>query len=139
MPELKWNETDVIECLGVLPETDEFFSSHSFLLNKDGLFINITIWQIESLVALSIAKDSKAVPFLDIHFVVRDRIDFINEKDYSSLIFRDCIVVSDQFWMYYKSDKNDVFDKTAFTWVTDLELTVYPGFHFKSLESERAE
>jgi hypothetical protein len=128
MPELKWNENEVIECLGVLPEKEDFFESHNFKIQKDGLILEMTIWQYESLVALSIFKENNDKPFLTLYFIVRNEIKFINEKDFASLQFCDVVVVPIRFWMY---ESPDLFDKKNCATKLNIELTVYPQLEFK--------
>jgi len=131
MPELVWNEYEVIECLGVLPETEEFFTSHYFKLIKNELVLAMTIWQIESCVAISISKETDSKPFVTIYILVRDKISFVNEKKSSYLVFRDCIVVSSEFWMHTDEEFINYFDKNIFPSKLDFELHVYPKLELK--------
>ncbi len=131
MPQLKWYEYEVIECLGVLPEQEEFFESHHFKLAKGGLILELTIYEYESLITFSLFKQTSNKPFLTLTFIIRDEIKFINEKDSASLLFKNCILVSDQFWMYQGNEGKDLFDKTKFATELDIELTVYPHLGFK--------
>lgn len=136
MPELKWNEYDFIECLGVLPEKEEFFTSHYFELSRDDLFLQITVWQHESCVAVSISKESDKQPFIIFHLLVRDEIIFINEKESSFLRFQNCIIVSSRFWMNREivkllDQQNDHSNKKDFPSKIDFELHVYPRLEIK--------
>jgi hypothetical protein len=136
MPELKWNEYDFIECFGVLPEKEEFFTSHYFRVVKDELLLEMTIWQYESCIAISISKATDKIPFFSVHFLVRDEVVFINEKESAHLKFQDCILVSSRFWMYEErmklSDKqSDYFDKETFPEKLDFELHSYPRIKLK--------
>lgn len=129
MPELVWSEHEVIECLGVLPETDEFFTSHYFKLVKDEFLLQMTIWQHESCIAFSISKEKDESPFISIYFVVRNNLEFINAKNFASLKFHDCIIVSSRFWVY--EENKNFFDKDIFPTKLDLELCVYPRLEIK--------
>ncbi len=42
---LVWDQYEFIECLGVLPEVEEYETSHSFTIEKDDLRLEITIFQ----------------------------------------------------------------------------------------------
>lgn len=128
MPQLKWNEYEVIECLGVLPEKEEFFTSHSFRTKEDGLILEMTVWQYESLVAISLLKENDDKPFFTLYFIVRDEIRFVNEKDFAGLQFRDVVVVPIRFWIY---ENPDLFDKTIYPTNLNFQLNVYPQFEFK--------
>lgn len=50
MPQLKWDETEFIECLETLPTVEEHSVSHVFEIKKDGLILQLTVWQYESVV-----------------------------------------------------------------------------------------
>ena len=131
MPEFIWNEYEVIECLGVLPETEEFFTSHYYRLVKDELLLQMTIWQHESCIAISLSRESDESSFFTIYFIVRDFLEFINTKNFSSLKFRDSIIVSSRFWMYEENDRKNYFDKDIFPTKLDIELCVYPKLQIK--------
>ena len=133
MPELRWNEYEVIECLGVLPEKEEFSTSHYFKLAKDGLILEMTIWQHESCVALSFSKEDAEKPFITFYFIVRGRVEFVNERNFASLRFLDSVLVSSRFWMYDREKTGDYFKKDFFPKEADFELTVHPHFEFKVL------
>ncbi len=91
----------------------------------------MTIYEYESLITFSLFKQTSNKPFLTLTFIIRDEIKFINEKDSASLLFKNCILVSDQFWMYQGNEGKDLFDKTKFATELDIELTVYPHLEFK--------
>ncbi len=131
MSELIWNEYEVIECLGVLPETEEFFTSYYFRLIKNGLVLEMTIWQFESCIAISISKETGDKPFVTIYILVRDKISFVSEKNSSYLVFRDCVVVSSRFWMHRDEESKDYFNKNIFPSELDFELHVYPELELK--------
>ena len=131
MPALKWNEYEFIECLGVLPEKEEFFTSHYFRLVKDDLLFEMTIWQYDSCIAVSISKADDEKSFITIHFLVRDKAVFVNEKTSMKLRFQDCMIVSNRFWMSRDDDKKDYFDKSKFPTKLDIELYTYPKIELK--------
>ena len=131
MPELKWNECDFIECLGVLPQTDEYFCSHSFVVIKDNLKLELTLWQYESLVSISLSKENRQAAFLTLYFIVREAVKFLNEKGFSALKFCDCVFVESRFWMNSEEYKIDFFDKNKVPTETNLLLSTYPKLEFK--------
>ena len=136
MAELKWNEYDFIECLGVLPEKEEFFTSHYFRLVKDELLLQMTIWRYESCVAISISKEFDEKPFVTFYFLVRDEVIFINEKESSFLRFQDCVIVSNRFWMNQEimkpfNQRNDYSNKDDFPSKINFELHVYPNLEIR--------
>jgi hypothetical protein len=128
MPVLKWNEHDLVEALGVLPQRDEFFASHTFSKVFGSIRLELTIYPFESLVALSIFDSTAMPPFLDLSFIVRDQIVLNTEKEYSSLVFHDAVIVSNQFWQSEPEDKRAWFDRSTTATDLSVELVAYPSF-----------
>ena len=54
---LVWNQYEFIECLGVLPEVGEYEVSHSFRVEKDGLRLDLTVFQYDGDVYLDLYRD----------------------------------------------------------------------------------
>ena len=131
MPKLKWKEHEVVECLGVLPETDEFFSSHSFSRFFCSIRLALTVWDNESLVAISLFEDQKTDPFLDLCFIVRDRVEFVSEAEFTSLRFHDSVVVTSRFWQIYEEDRRAWFDTKLLPIKIGFELSSFPKFGFR--------
>ena len=123
MPELKWNEYEFIECLGVLPEVEDYSTKHHFKIEKNGLILEISIWQYESLITISLYKTENEIPFISLCFVVRDKIRYVNYKRGSFLEFADFLLVKNRG---YYIEEGDVFVKSKFPMKLSLELTVEP-------------
>lgn len=128
MHSLNWDEYDFVECLGVMPEVDEFFTSHSYEFEKDGLILHMAVWQHESLIAVSLSQASNKKIFISLYFVVRREVKFVNEKESAFLSFRDCIVVPNRFWM---NDSKDIYNKEMFASNLDIELCIHPQLEIK--------
>src|SRR5687767_13037886 len=109
MPELKWNEYEVIECLGVLPEIDDYNIGHHFKIERNGLILEMSIWQYESLIAISLYQTGNKNPFITFWFVVRDEIRYINDKRGYFLEFNNLLVVKKRS---YYIEEGDVFDES---------------------------
>ena len=133
MPELKWKEHEIVECLGVLPETNDFFTSHSFSRAFSSIHLELTIWKNERLIAVSLFEDRKTDPFLDLCFIVRDRVVFVSEVEFSSLRFHASVVVTSRFWQIYDEAKKDWFDTKFLPTKIGFELTTFPKFEFRVL------
>jgi len=130
VPTLKWNEHEVVECLSALAETDECFCSHSFVRAWHFTRLQLTIWQYESTVACSLFSGPATSPFFTLHFIVRDRIEFVNRPEFASLKFHD-VVVTSRFWLEHDEDHPNWFDKEIFPTDIGFELTAHPNFEFK--------
>ena len=131
MPKLKWKDDEVVECLGVLREIEELFSSHSFSRVFGLIRLELTVWENESLVAVSIFEDQGTDPFLDLCFIVRDRVEFVSETESTSIRFHDSVVVTSRFWQIYDEDRRDWFDTRLLPTKIGFELSSFPKFGFR--------
>ncbi len=128
MPELRWSEHGVIECLGVLPDIDDYNTGHHFKLENKGLILEMSIWQHESLIAASIYQTGKGNPLITLWFVVRNQIRYINDKRGSFLEFSDFLFVKDRA---YYIEEGDIFEEQKFPMRLNLELAVEPEISFR--------
>lgn len=120
MPELVWNEHEVIECLGVLPVSDEYKTEYYFEVANGGLRLKISLWPIESLLACSLFEKSGNTPVTSVWFVVRKHLIYVNDKRGSFLRFEDIVIVRPArgYYLY----EGDVFDRSKFGQSVSLEL-----------------
>lgn len=131
MSELNWKDHEVIECLGVLPKTDEFFTSHFFSRVFGTIRLEMTIWENESLIALNLFENQKIDAFLGLFFIVRDRVEFVSEADFNGLRFHDSVIVTSRFWQIYDEERRDWFDSELLPTKICFELATFPRFEFK--------
>lgn len=127
MPGLKWNEYDFVECLGVLPEIDDYETGHHFTVKKENLTLVISIWQYDCLFEFSLFQNDFEKPFMNFYLSVREEVKFVNHKQSSYLIFRDCAIVS---------PKHPITDSVEFVKHIDsdnlaMELEVEPQIQIK--------
>lgn len=128
MPELKWNEYEIIECLSVLPEIDDYNTGHHFKVEKNNLILKMSIWQHESLIAISLYQTGNENPFMIFWFVVRDEIRYINDKRGSFLEFSNFLIIKNRS---YYIEQGDVFEESKFPIKLNLELTIEPEISFR--------
>jgi hypothetical protein len=69
MPKLVWNETDLIECLGVLPEIDEGATGHHFTVYRDGLKLLLSVYQYSAEVWLSLLRSEAQDSLITIRMI----------------------------------------------------------------------
>ena len=62
MPQLVWNEYEFIECLGVVPEVEEYETAHYFKVEKDGLRLEMSVFQYAGDVYLDLYRDGVETP-----------------------------------------------------------------------------
>lgn len=125
MPSLKWNEHEVVECLGVLSKFDEEWVEYSFEYQRDDLILKLFITHYESLVNIYLAQKLAGEPFLKFSFLVRDEVRYINEKNAAYLEFSDCVVSN--------SYDSELFDKSKYPSHSNFEIHTYPKFQLKFL------
>jgi len=128
MPELKWDETDFLEYLEVLPQIEEYGTKIYYEVKQSDLILVISIWQYESVVAVSLLRDETATPIASFTLAVRGDVRYVKDKRGEYLEFNDCVVVSNRF--YYHETK-DVFDRTKFTGQLQMELSIKPHIQVK--------
>jgi len=93
--------------------------------------LELTVWENESLVAVSIFEDQGTDPFLDLCFIVRDRVEFVSETESTSIRFHDSVVVTSRFWQIYDEDRRDWFDTRLLPTKIGFELSSFPKFGFR--------
>ena len=97
MPQLKWDETELIECLETLPTVEEYSVSHVFEIKKDGLVLQLTVWQYESVVQLAVFREQVEVAVFQMALFVRGEVRYIKELKSEFLEFRHCIPAASRF------------------------------------------
>jgi hypothetical protein len=120
MRELKWNEYDFVECLGVLGNFDEDSVLYTFKVEKDDLILEIIICHYESFVQIFLSQKNSDAPFFKFSFLVRNEIRYVSERNSSFLEFSDCIVSN-----YYDSD---IFDKNRCSTYSIFQIHTFPKF-----------
>lgn len=57
MRQFVWNRHEFIRCLGVLPETDEDETYYSFKVERDGLRLELTVFEYDGGVYVSLYRE----------------------------------------------------------------------------------
>jgi hypothetical protein len=70
MPQLKWNEADFAACLEVLPTIDEYATGHHYKVEKDGLRLELSVYQYDSDIMISLYQLDNSRPL--INFTITD-------------------------------------------------------------------
>jgi hypothetical protein len=67
---LVWNQYEFIECLGVLPEiNEEYESNHSFKIEKDGLKLELTLYQYSGDIYLELFKQGIETAIFNVRLI----------------------------------------------------------------------
>ena len=62
MARFVWDETDFIECLGVIPEVEDDGSAHHFVVRRDGLRLMLSVYQYQAEVWISLYREESKQP-----------------------------------------------------------------------------
>ncbi len=126
MPKLRWDISDFIECLEVLPQTDEFETNHFFQVAKDGLKLEISVWLYESIVSIDLYRDGIELPIVGCAFLVRGEIKLAKEKNSEWLEIGNCIIIPDRF--SFMDSRRALFDVHQNPYGLTVEILVTPHF-----------
>lgn len=126
MPKLRWDIVEFIECLEVLPQTDEFETKHFFQVGKDGLKLEISVWPYESIISIDLYRDGIEPPIVGCAFLVRDEIKLAKEKNGEWLEIGNCIIIPDRF--SFMDSRRALFDVHKNPYGLMVEVRVRPHF-----------
>ena len=99
---LKWNQYEFIECLEVLPEIGEDETSHIFRVSKDGLRLELAVFQYEADVRVELYKDGLESPLFQAQIISCPGARYLSEKN-----GRECLEIEGLFcYTFGDEDKN---------------------------------
>ncbi len=84
---LRWDETDFMVCLGVMPEVGEDGIWHRYVVARDGLRLELTIWSYDGDVYVTMWRDGVAAPLVDLCLCGCDAARWVREGDRGHLEF----------------------------------------------------
>ncbi len=58
MPELVWDETDFVTCLEALPTIDEYETGYHYVVEKDGLKLDLSVYPFAADICITIYRDA---------------------------------------------------------------------------------
>jgi hypothetical protein len=104
MPELRWDETEFIECLEVLPEWGENYVKALFEVERDGLALKVSVRPLDSTIDLILHRCGSEVPLVEFKLFVHGQTELRKEKSGEYLWIRDADLVPRQWtnYEYYK-------------------------------------
>ncbi|MCC2667569.1 MAG: hypothetical protein K0Q72_40, partial [Armatimonadetes bacterium] len=70
MPQLEWEELDFLECLEVVPETEEYGTYFSYRIEKVAHTLLLTVRPYDSVVQLSLTVASSETRLTEVALVV---------------------------------------------------------------------
>lgn len=90
MPQLKWDETDWIECLEVIPTVEDYEVSHLFEVKKDGLILQLGVWQYDGVVDFTLMRENVEIPVVQSAFFISGEVCYCKYKKLELLEFYNC-------------------------------------------------
>ena len=133
MPQLKWNETDFLECFAVEPAAEDYGTSFNYEVERVGLRLLFTVWQHESAIQASLFRTDSETALYTWAAYVRGSARFVNDQRGRYLEFEDCIIAPDRFW-YIQS--GDVFNRNRFPHSVTVTVAVDPDIHVAFINYE---
>ena len=128
MPDFQWDQLDFLECLEVAPEVKEFSTSYTYDIHKGGFRLLLTVWPLESVVALTLWPEQTDAPLFDFALFVRGKVRHINDKRGEYLEFPDSIFAPNRFWYM---EAGDLFSHERFAIGVTLELRIKPSLSLR--------
>lgn len=77
---LVWDETDFVTCLETLPVVGEYEVSHSFTVAKDGMRLELVLWQNDGDVAMRLFRDGVDDALLELTLLDCSGARYVNDK-----------------------------------------------------------
>jgi len=77
---LTWGPTDFLECLGVLPTEEEHGISHSYSLAKDGMRLELSVYQYDGDIYLTLWRDGVESPVVDVRLFKCDAARWVHDQ-----------------------------------------------------------
>lgn len=122
MPELSWNKIDFIECLGVMPESEEYETYFGYTVARNRLLLLITVRPYESVIELRLRRDNTSNDIISFALLVEGNAGFKSEKWGDYLLLTSCRVISDRFYYMREEGAASVSQNTLF----NVEIAVDP-------------
>ncbi len=123
MPQLEWDNTDFLEFFATEPVIEEYGVWHNYEIERDGLKLLLTIWQLDSVIQASLYRGKSEVALVTFAAYVRGSARFINDDRGRYINFEDCIIVPGRFW-YIQA--GDAFAQGGFPPAITIRLSIDP-------------
>jgi hypothetical protein len=131
MPALKWDITDFIECLEVLPNTEESGQVH-FEVNRDGLALKVCVRPLDSIIDVALHRSGSEDPLIGLRLFVRGRVEFRKVKDAEYLWIHSADPVPGWFSRFdYYEESIKQSSVRAYTVVLRVNPDIRIGFEYE--------
>ena len=133
MPQLRWNDSDFLDFFAVEPTVEDYAVSYNYELERDGLRLLFTLWQLESVIQASLFRCKTDTKLFTFAAYVRGEARFINDERGRYLDFEDCIVAPSRFWYIHAGDP---FDQNRFPVSVTIRLAIDPDVRIGFVDYE---
>ncbi len=123
MHQIEWNELDFLEFFAVEPTAEEYGTSFSYVIERDGLRLLFTVWPHESVIQAALSRINSDDVLTTWAAYVRGDARSVNDARGRYLEFEDCIIAPDRFWYV---DSGDVFNRDRFPHAVTITIAVDP-------------
>lgn len=127
MSQLKWDKTDFLLCLGVLPEVEDYETSFRYTVERAGLMLSIVAIPYEGIVELQLQRTGSKVNLLSLSLLVGGVVEYKCEKWGKYLQLPACQIVTNRF--YYLQERGTEFSGQST--LLDLEIGVDPDIRIE--------
>jgi len=97
MPQLVWNETEFTACLEVLPTIDDYEMGYHYLVEKDGLKLELGVFPFTSDVYFTIHRLGVEAPLIDFKLLGVSGTKYVRDSRGEFLVFAPSQVFGDRF------------------------------------------
>lgn len=95
MPQLRWDETDVLGYLEAIPDIEEYEVSHSYFVQGNEISLKLQIWQLESVAQITLLYPDDST-LLECVIFIHGEVEWVKGKN-EHLLFRRCYLAPSRF------------------------------------------
>jgi hypothetical protein len=133
VPRLKWKDIELLDFFAVEPTAEDFAISHSYEVERNGLRLLFTVWQLESVIQASVFRCDADDALFTFAAYVRDGARLINDKRGRYLEIADCIIAPNRFW---NIDSGNPFDREGFPVAVTITVAIDPDIQIAFVNYE---
>jgi hypothetical protein len=133
MPQLRWNDSDFLDFFAVEPTVEDYAVSYDYEIERDGLRLLFTVWQLESVIQASLFRGKTESALFTFAAYIRGEARFINDERGRYLDLEDCIIAPSRFWYIHAGNP---FDQQRFPISVTIHLAIEPDIHISFVNYE---
>jgi hypothetical protein len=127
MSNLKWDETDFLLGLGVIPEIEDYETSFFYTVERSGLVLLVTVIPCESIIELQLQRKDSNLNLLYLSLLVGGVVEYKCEKWGKYLKLPACQIVTNRYHYIYKRNNESINQDS----LLDIEISVDPDIRIE--------